>query len=371
LILCSRNDRYQGDSVWRLGIALNSTAEAVRSTGRELDVEIVLVDWGSTVPLREALHLTPAAAACVQFLYVSQEIIAEVSGDSKYAEVLALNAAAKRAKGTFVGRIDQDTVMNANFVSQLFDILERRTPLPVAPEQAMFLSNRRQIPYRFASRSPSLWCTLQFVRLFGPRLPIMFPQPPETFYQSYVGIWLLHRDLWNIARGLDEQMIYMNWMEVDMYLRLQPKFTLVNLGELVGHSLYHLDHVHPFHGWHWRDVNRKTNPRRDFAHLPPSNEPNDQDWGLARYQLPLEFAARTSHDTDERVRHDLKPAPIQLAFLVLLTGLHTAIDAVRLGVLEVHQAQWPIFALRNTFWKSIRSMSNQIVGAFRFRHRPK
>ncbi len=359
--------------MWRLAIALNSAAEAVRSTGREHDVEIILVDWGSTVPLREALYLTPAAAACVQFLYVSTEIIAEVSGDSKYAEVLALNAAARRSRGAFIGRIDQDTVMNGDFVARLFDILEGLVPLPVAPEHAMFLSNRRQIPYRFASRSPSLWCTLRYVRWFGCRLPIMFPQPPETFYQSYVGIWLLHRNLWHLARGLDEQMIYMNWMEVDMYLRLHPTYTLVNLGELVGHRLYHLDHVHPFHGWHWRDTNRKTNPRRDFDHPPPNGEPNGPDWGLAGYRLPLEFSALSAHDASDRVRRDLRPAPVRLAWLVFSSHLHTALDAVRLGVFEVHQAQWPTFGLRNTLWKRIRNLPQLLVGILASRrgpHRP-
>ncbi len=329
-------------------------------------MEVIVVDWGSTVPLREVMHLTPAAAASVRFLYVSSDIIAEVSGDSKYAEVLALNAAARRARGRYIGRIDQDTVMDGDFITRLFDILEQRVPVPVAPERAMFLSNRRQIPYRFAALSPSLWCTMQYVRWFGRRLSIMFPQPPETFYQSYVGIWLLHRDLWHLARGLDEQMIYMNWMEVDMYLRLQPTFTLVNLGELVGHRLFHLDHVHPFHGWRWRDTNRKTNPRRDFDHLPPNSEPNGPEWGLARYHLPLEFSARTAHDSRHHVRRDLKPAHLVFLGILFMSLLHTALDAIRLGVFEVHQAQWPTFGTRNTLWKRIRTTRKRVADAFHF-----
>lgn len=350
LILCSRNDRYQGDSAWRLTTALNAAAEAIHVSGRDGAVEVILVDWGSDVHLSEALYLTPSAAALVRFLYISHEVVGEVSGDSKYAEVLALNAGARRARGTYVGRIDQDTVMTAEFVERLFAILERQVTLHVDPARAMFLANRRQIPFRFASLSPSLWCVSRYVKRYGNRLPLMFPQPPDRFYQSYVGIWLLHRDLWQEARGLDEQMIYMNWMEVDMYLRLRSRYPLVNLGELVDHSLYHLDHVHPVHGWEWRGSNRKTNPRRDHEHLPPNDRPNGPDWGLSLYSLRFESYSGRASDLGDRIARDVRAAPIRFVWFVLVSRLHTALDAIRLGTTQVHQAQWPTFGLRPRAW---------------------
>lgn len=62
LILCSRNDQYQGNSPLRLETALNYVAQNVYELGRKEDVEVIVADWGSETPLRGVLQLTPAAA---------------------------------------------------------------------------------------------------------------------------------------------------------------------------------------------------------------------------------------------------------------------------------------------------------------------
>src|SRR5262245_26804950 len=110
LILCSRNDNYMGDSRWRLETTLNYVADQVKALGRTKDVEVLVVDWGSAIPLRDVLRLTPEATGIVSFIWIPPEIARPLQKDSPFPEVLALNAAARRAKGTFVGRIDQDTL---------------------------------------------------------------------------------------------------------------------------------------------------------------------------------------------------------------------------------------------------------------------
>lgn len=361
LILCSRNDRYQGDSVWRLQTALNATVQAVAAIGREQDVEIILVDWGSKVPLREALCLTPATARQVSFLYLSQEIIKEVAKDSPFAEVLALNAAARRAKGLYIGRIDQDTVPGPEFMRRMIEILEGKFPIHVLPETAMFLSNRRCIPYRFASRSPSLWCVNRFVKWFGRNLPLMSPLPPELFYQSFVGIWMLHRDLWEEARGFDEEMIYMEWMEVDMYLRLRPKYTLVNLGELIDHDVYHLDHLHPFAHWGTLGRSRKTNPVRDYDHPPKTRRPNGPDWGLVNFPIRLEPYAPTVPDLQARVERDLRPAWPSFIWAVAVSRARTLLDRAGLMVFRALLALPRLIVSRRPEWKGIAGRMRAVV----------
>src|SRR5476651_1634421 len=68
LILCWRNDAYMGNSVWRLETTLNYTCDRVHALGREDDVEVIVADWGSEVPLAEVVALGPAAARMVSFL---------------------------------------------------------------------------------------------------------------------------------------------------------------------------------------------------------------------------------------------------------------------------------------------------------------
>ena len=102
-----------------------------------------------------------------------------------------------------------------------------------------------------------------------------------NFFYSPVGIMLLHRNLWEECGGYDERLIYWGWMEIDMAHRLRSKYPLVDLGEMVGHDFYHLEH---YDARLPRKTPRKLNPTRaeDLDLFP-----NGPDWGLSSYDLPL------------------------------------------------------------------------------------
>ena len=115
-----------GNSRWRLTTALNYVAQNVEEFGREGDVEILVADWGSEIPLREVLQLSPAAARIVSFIVIPPEIAHPLQKDSPFAEVLALNAAARRARGEYIGRVDQDTLVGKRFLEVFFELYEGR-----------------------------------------------------------------------------------------------------------------------------------------------------------------------------------------------------------------------------------------------------
>ena len=58
LVLCSRNDNFQGNSLWRLETTLNHVARQAAEMGRLADLEVVVADWGSEEPLRDAVRLS-------------------------------------------------------------------------------------------------------------------------------------------------------------------------------------------------------------------------------------------------------------------------------------------------------------------------
>ena len=287
LICCSRNDDYLGRATWRLQTGLNLTARAVHELGLEDDVEIILTDWGSDEPLQKVLCLTDEAARLLRVLEVPKPVAERYQRDAPFSEVHALNAAARRSRGEYIGRIDQDTVLGRKFLQRFFELHrgERSTGAPIHAVQ--MLSNRRGVPYRFASTQPPAWVVDRFIQRFGPRLPLAKPLPEHLYYQSYVGIWLIHRDLWFEIGGYDESFIYINWMEADMILRLEPKYPFVNLGRLIDHDIYHLDHIHPFAHWGAKGRVRRENPVRDRDNPPAEVFPNGEDWGLANEDLRL------------------------------------------------------------------------------------
>jgi hypothetical protein len=363
LILCSRSDQYQGDSRWRLQTALNYLGQSAHQLGREEDVEVIVADWGSETPLRDILQLTPEATKIVSFMLIPPEIARVEQKDSPFPEVLALNAAARRSKGKYVGRIDQDTLVGQHFLQTFFWLHEKQRLL-VPMESALFLSNRRRIPVRFAARCPSFWAVDRFIRWFRQSLPLMDPLPPHLFYQIYVGIWLMPRKVWHECGGYDERFIYMDWQEVDMILRLTPKYTLINLGELTDHDLYHLDHGPPRAAWS-TNRNRKTNPVRDLDNRPEEFYPNDKNWGLNQYPLEL-----LPYSTDQAgIKAGIfNPSPFKwpsFILLLLLSGVQIIGDKliIRLGIERFSRwagpIWWSLFA--SSTWKNRAQIARETV----------
>jgi hypothetical protein len=288
LILCSRNDEYMGNSRWRLETTLNYVANRVEALGRAKDVEVLVADWGSEIPLREVLRLNPAAAQLVSFILIPPEIARPLQKDSPFPEVLALNAAARRAKGVYIGRIDQDTLVGRRFLQVFFELYEGKRKIEVPLERALLFSNVRMVPYRFAVRCSSIWVVEQFVERLGSSLKLEITRGWPFYYNS-VGIWLLPHALWSECGGYDEELIYMNSMEIEMIKRLMQRYRLVNLGNIIEDDFYHLEHYHP---WVPRksSVYRRTNGYNRDAPIGVF-DPNGEKWGLAQYFLYVDTYA--------------------------------------------------------------------------------
>jgi hypothetical protein len=53
---------------------------------RAQDVEVLVADWGSDVPLRDVLRLTPAAAGLVSFILIPPELARPLQQDSPFPD---------------------------------------------------------------------------------------------------------------------------------------------------------------------------------------------------------------------------------------------------------------------------------------------
>lgn len=286
-----------GNARWRLEASLNYLAKQARDLGRDRDIEVVLADWGSQTPLRDVLRLSDAASAIVGFVHIPPDTAKALQGDSPFPEVLALNAAARRASGSYIGRIDQDTLVGARFLKFFFDLHEGRRHLDVPADSALLFANQRMVPYVFTSRSPQLTVVEQLIDWAGRLLIMEHRNPRASFYSAGVGIWLVHRHLWQECGGYDERMIYMNGMEVNMVRRLMKKYPLVNLGRIVNYDFYHLEHYHPA-AIRRSSSHRKVNASALFAH-PEQFKANDEWWGLGQHDLPVQRAVGPGPASEE------------------------------------------------------------------------
>jgi hypothetical protein len=368
LVLCARNDRYMGDSLWRLRTALTYTARSVAKLRLENRVEVIVADWGSQKPLHEELWLDEATSSLVSFVVIPPAIALPLQGDSAFTEVVALNAAARRARGQFIGRIDQDTMVGTRFLSSFFRLQDGAAETPL--DQTLLFSARRGVPYRFAVRSPSLSVVERFVRLRRGSLPVEGAVEPVPFYMGAVGIWLLHRALWDECRGYDERMIYMNGMEANMMQRLLKKYPIVDVGPMSDYDFFHLEHYHPRQrratGSH-----RKVNPHHPFSE-PDQLEANDEGWGLAAHSLEIAKARPASSAEASAERHGGWPATIVLMAIAaaeqlgdrayLARGLWLRrVRIIREGVRGKPLTSWPR-ALRE-LWMNRQEARHEARGA--------
>lgn len=281
LIICSRNDDYMGDPMWRLATSINYVSEMVFRLEKNLDVEIVVADWGSETPISEVIALTEHASSITRFVHVPPVTAQDLQKDSAFGEVYALNVAARRSRGLYIGRIDQDTLVTIDFLRSFFDVFEGKTWVDFDMENTYMFAARKQIPYAFVAQKPSLKDLDMCINRYGKWN--YSEELKFCHWASPVGILMMHRNMWNDVGGYDERLIYYWFMDVDLGTRLIKKYSIVNVGRQFGYHFFHLEHVKP--QFRFRHVHRKLNPDWAKSFDKADLNPNGSDWGLGHISL--------------------------------------------------------------------------------------
>ena len=288
LVLCSRNDSYMGNSKWRLETSINLALLNAKRAGLIDELEIIVSDWGSEVPLRDVLQLVPQARERVQFVHTPKEIAINEQKDSKFPEVIALNSAIRRASGEYIGRIDNDTIVGEKFFSKFLKLHKVNPTQELDLKDSFLFVERRSVPYRISRLSLPLSQINWFIKLSSKMFKIESAKDwGREFWWSPVGIMMFHRDIWHATHGYDEKLIYWGWMEGDLALRLGQRHQIVEFSNFVGHDFYHLEHYSNM--TEYKDRNGTATPRKKntpkFEGL--SYVENDKNWGLFDFDLPL------------------------------------------------------------------------------------
>jgi hypothetical protein len=286
LILCSRNDSYMGNSRWRLETSINLALFNAKKADFLDQLEIIVSDWGSEIPLRDVLQLVPEAEGRVKFVHTPEDIAIIEQKDSKFPEVIALNAAARRASGEFIGRIDNDTIVGEKFFRKFAKLHQKNPTDKLDIKDSFLFVERRSVPYRISRISLPLSLISAFINLFRGFFKVESAKEwGREFWWSPVGIMMFHRDIWNATQGYDERLIYWGWMEGDLALRLGQKHQVVEFSKYVGHDFYHLEHYSNL--VEYKDRNGTATPRKKNPVITENlnyktNEPN---WGLFDHDL--------------------------------------------------------------------------------------
>ena len=166
-----------GNSRWRLETSINLALLNAQKADFLNKLEIVVSDC-SEIPLRDVLQLVPEAEKRVKFVHTPQQIAAvEQKKDSKFAEVIALNAAARRANGEYIGRIDNDTVVGEEFFRKFVQLHKNNPTEELDLTDSFLFVERKSVPFRISRLSPNLNQIESFIGflkiIFALNLPLI------------------------------------------------------------------------------------------------------------------------------------------------------------------------------------------------------
>jgi hypothetical protein len=241
LVTFGRNDDYNPDFLYRLQTMLNFNARALKKTGLLSAVEFVVVDWGSEVPLREALVLDESVALSTTFLELSPEAAVRASGDSSDMHASkAANVGIRRARGKFIGIQGADLLTTSTSWHSLIMALENHSLNLFDLSKSCLLVPRRQVPWSFVARQPSLnkW---EWKLLTCEKTTSMFEgSSPST--GGSMGVVILHRDVWHEVRGLEESFGGYGYYDIDLGFRVGTQYPWVDAASY-GVVCYKMQHA--------------------------------------------------------------------------------------------------------------------------------
>lgn len=261
--------------MWRLATSINYLCHSIYALNRQNEIEVVVTDWGSETPIADVIQLTEQASTITRFISVPVPMAETLQQDSPFGEVYALNIAARRSRGCFIGRIDQDTLVTEDFLIRFFNAVEDKSTVDFDIENTYMFAARKQLPYDFVAKKPGLQ-DLDYAISHYQRF-ILSEELPYYFWASAVGILMMHRKLWEDIGGYDERLIYYWFMDVDLATRLIRKYPVVNIGKVFGYHFFHLEHINQ--GFKFRHSHRKLNPDWSKSFDKPILNPNGNNWG--------------------------------------------------------------------------------------------
>ena len=205
----------------------------------KLPAEIIVVDWGSEVPIPLPDFVKP--------IRISPELAAKYNKDSQFALNISSNVGFRRATGEYFFYMGNDTFCTMATLNYV---------LKHCIDNTFYIICRRHID----------------------SIDTM-----ENFTQSKVskrwgasGAWVAHRNVWNTLRGFDQKFIYYGFIDREIVWRSQLYGFNIRILPFYA-SVYHIRH--PFC---YMRANRMDNEMIFSPEelTPTKVDVNDENWGL-------------------------------------------------------------------------------------------
>ena len=286
--MAGRNDNFMGDFTWRLSTTINFIARSAARLNRLKEIEIVVTDWNSDVPLHKVLELVPEAKEITKFISVPKSIAEAAQKDSNYPDSIVANTGIRRASGEFICQTGSDIIFTASTLNAMLNVIEGKySDIPV--KKTNMSGGRRHIPNGIVQRRLPL---LEFESYINRNAAYFPEERGAAGHAAPANLMLMHRDLWHQCRGFDERLIYWGFNDIDLTLRITARYGFVQL-EHYGVNALHMEHWTKPRDYSPEKMFRKLNP---VNNLVPEFAPNSNGWGLGDFEIPLVSIESTVSD---------------------------------------------------------------------------
>ncbi len=277
-MVSGRKDNYMGNFSYRLATSINYIPQGAKKLKRLQDIEIVVTDWNSDVPLAEDLPLSKESAEICRFVCVLPEIAKLVQQpEQSFYITCAVNTSLRRATGKFIFLTNADLLIPYYSLRLLLDLAHGKLELPLPLEQIVFFAGRQHIPWQMTQSQPTLEGWDNYLTLNGALLPL---EQGHAGLGTHLAGHMMHRSLWELSGAYNEEFFYWGWADAELTLRYTQNYPWIHLAAL-GMHFYEMEH--------WVENRRSPIDRNPYT-VSPTLKANSDNWGLGNYDLEIQRA---------------------------------------------------------------------------------
>lgn len=302
--LVGRNDNYGGNFIHRLSLSINYLARNAIKIKRLDDIEILITDWASEIPLSQVVKLSHEGASICHFIEVPLELAKDCNrsdSDKGLNMGVALNTAIRRATGEYIALMPADIMISEYSLSQLLKLLHNDFDTCFMPDKSFMLVSRKFIPEQFDESKISIDFSLldEFLTLNDHRLCF---NDDAVGLSSGIGLILFHHRYCIENRGVDESLTGWGGHDPDLGFRYNLKYPTVNLAHL-GIKVFDFAPTKGMQNEKLRNVN-------SFERF--NIVIGDENWGLGNHDIPVKNCNQIinpNHEEKQKIDLDYSVKP--------------------------------------------------------------
>ena len=144
-----------GDFRYRITTAINYLCRNAKKIGRLKDIEVIIVDWNSEIPLAQEICIAKEISDVCKFIYVPPATASKYNPHSRpFNNSVASNVGVARADGEFILIMPADELFSVSAIGNLFLLLDRQSNTVYYINKTILNISRKMIPWQIVEKKP-------------------------------------------------------------------------------------------------------------------------------------------------------------------------------------------------------------------------